>query len=143
MDDVQRLERELEDALESRDREVRRADSDRREMTRLQERIVALETEQQSLGQNVRRSSLNHVYCFERHFLRSQAKAEESLRQEIQGLLDELRESSNRNEELMADKDADMLLVQTLNNQLRDYKRKYEQAKTELRNSKGSILSQS
>lgn len=143
MDDVQRLERELEDALESRDREVRRADSDRREMTRLQERIVALETEQQSLGQNVRRSSLNHVYCFERHFLRSQAEAEESLRQEIQGLLDELRESSNRNEELMADKDADMLLVQTLNNQLRDYKRKYEQAKTELRNSKGSILSQS
>lgn len=42
----------------------------------------------------------------------------------------------------MADKDADLVLVQTLNNQLRDYKRKYEQAKTELRNNKGSILSQ-
>jgi hypothetical protein len=111
-------------------------------MARLQERIVELETERQSLGQNVRRSSLNHMYCLERHFVRSQAEAEESLRQEIQGLLDVLRESSNRNEELMADKDADILLVQTLNNQLRDYKRKYEQAKTELRNSKGSILSQ-
>lgn len=63
---------------------------------------------------------------------------EESLREEVQGLLDALRESSNRNEELMADKDADMLLVQTLNNQVKDYKKKYEQAKTELRNTKGN-----
>lgn len=65
---------------------------------------------------------------------------EESLREEVQGLLDALRESSNRNEELMADKDADMLLVQTLNNQVKDYKKKYEQAKTELRNTKGDFL---
>lgn len=53
-EDVQRLQNELEDALESRDREVRRADSDRREMARLQERIVTLETEQQASAYSVR-----------------------------------------------------------------------------------------
>lgn len=67
-DAVQRLQRELEDALESRDREVRRADSDRREMARLQERIVALEAEQQSLGHNVRRTMLKDVCPFEHHY---------------------------------------------------------------------------
>lgn len=63
---------------------------------------------------------------------------EESLRKDIQGLLDALQETGARNEELMADKEADMVLVQTLNSQVKEYKRKYEQAKTELRNNKGS-----
>lgn len=103
-------------------------------MARLQERIVALETEQQSSGQNV-----CHAFTIKGSQLISwqQAEAEESLREEVQGLIDELRDSSNRAEELMADKDADMVLIQTLNNQVKDYKRKYEQAKTELRNNKG------
>lgn len=56
--EVQSLQGELEDALESKDREVRRADSDRREMARLQERVLALESEQNSAGHNVRTTSL-------------------------------------------------------------------------------------
>lgn len=58
--EVQSLQGELEDALESKDREVRRADSDRREMARLQERVLALESEQNSAGHNVRPTSSNH-----------------------------------------------------------------------------------
>lgn len=65
----------------------------------------------------------------------------EALRDEMQGLVDTLREMSARTEEMMADKDADMLLIQTLNEQIKEYKRKYEHAKTELRNIKGRSCS--
>ncbi len=65
----------------------------------------------------------------------------EALRDQSQALVDTLREMSARTEEMMADKDADMLLIQTLNEQIKEYKRKYEQAKTELRNIKGRLRS--
>lgn len=55
-------------------------------------------------------------------------------------MLEQLRELRNREDELMLDKEADMALVQTLNSQVKDYKKKYEQAKTELRNNKGESI---
>ena len=59
------------------------------------------------------------------------------MRNEIQNLVDELKDLALRNEELSSEKDADQATIENLNHQVKDYKRKYEQAKTELRNVKG------
>lgn len=61
----------------------------------------------------------------------------EQLRSDMEGLLTELNDLSRRNDELMTAKDSDLVVIRDLDNQLKDYKRKYEQAKTELRNVKG------
>ena len=58
----------------------------------------------------------------------------------MQGLLTELNQLSRRNEELMTAKDSDLNVIRDLDNQLKEYKRKYEQAKTELRSVKGRLL---
>ncbi len=55
----------------------------------------------------------------------------------MQGLLRELEELSRRNDELMTAKDSDLVVMRDLDAQLKEYKRKYEQAKTELRSVKG------
>lgn len=55
----------------------------------------------------------------------------------MEGLLMEINELSRRNDELMVSKDSDNVLIRDLDNQLKEYKRKYEQAKTELRSVKG------
>ena len=51
----------------------------------------------------------------------------------------ELTDLSRRNDELMTAKDSDLIVIRDLDAQLKDYKRKYEQAKTELRSVKGKI----
>ena len=56
----------------------------------------------------------------------------------MQGLMEELTELSRRNDELMTAKDADLAVIRDLDAQCKDYKRKYELAKTELRGLKGS-----
>ena len=55
----------------------------------------------------------------------------------MQGLMEELTDLSRRNDELMIAKDADLAVIRDLNAQCKDYKRKYELAKTELRGLKG------
>ncbi|CEH11846.1 SPA2 PROTEIN [Ceraceosorus bombacis] len=55
------------------------------------------------------------------------------LRSEVTSLLDEIRQLSTRNDEMMAEKESDLVVVRDLNNQMQSYKRKYETAKTELR----------
>ena len=57
----------------------------------------------------------------------------------MEGLLLELNDLSRRNDELMTAKDSDLVVIRDLDQQLKDYKRKYEQAKTELRNVKGRL----
>jgi predicted nucleic acid-binding Zn-ribbon protein len=57
----------------------------------------------------------------------------------MEGLLMEINELSRRNDELMTSKDSDNALIRDLDNQLKEYKRKYEQAKTELRSVKGVL----
>lgn len=49
----------------------------------------------------------------------------------------ELADLGRRNDELMTAKDADLTVIRDLDNQLKEYKRKYELAKTELRSVKG------
>jgi hypothetical protein len=55
----------------------------------------------------------------------------------MQGLIAELSDLSSRNDELMSAKEADSDNIRDLTTQLKEYKRKYEQAKTELRSVKG------
>lgn len=52
--------------------------------------------------------------------------------------MSELTDLSRRNDELMAAKESDSKVIRELDNQLKEYKRKYEQAKTELRTVKGN-----
>lgn len=53
--------------------------------------------------------------------------------------MNELNDLSRQNDELITSKDSDSILIRDLGNQLKEYKRKYEQAKTELRSVKGKI----
>jgi hypothetical protein len=55
----------------------------------------------------------------------------------MEGLMSELSDLSRRNDELMTAKDSDLTVIRDLDSQLKEYKRKYEQAKTELRSVKG------
>ena len=55
--------------------------------------------------------------------------------------MSELTDLSRRNDELMAAKESDSKVIRELDNQLKEYKRKYEQAKTELRTVKGNSSS--
>lgn len=52
----------------------------------------------------------------------------------------ELSDLSRRNDELMTAKDADLTVIRDLDAQCKEYKRKYEQAKTELRSVKGEYF---
>lgn len=61
----------------------------------------------------------------------------EQLRADMENLMIELTDLSRRNDELMTAKDSDLIVIRDLDTQLKEYKRKYEQAKTELRNVKG------
>jgi protein SPA2 len=58
----------------------------------------------------------------------------------MERLLTELSRSSRLNDELMAAKDSDLAMIRDLETQLKEYNRKYEQAKTELRSVKGKFL---
>ena len=62
----------------------------------------------------------------------------EQLRSDMEGLMTELADLGRRNDELMTAKDADLAVIHDLDNQLKEYKRKYELAKTELRSAKGT-----
>lgn len=64
----------------------------------------------------------------------------EQLRSDLETVLTEASELSNRNEELLAARDKDNSIIRDLNSQMKEYKRKYEQAKTELRSLKGVHL---
>ena len=68
-------------------------------------------------------------------------KVVEQLRADLEALMNELNELSRQNDELITSKDSDLILIRDLGNQLKEYKRKYEQAKTELRSVKGKIIS--
>lgn len=63
----------------------------------------------------------------------------DQLRNDMEGLLVELDNLSRRNDELMTAKDSDLAIIRDLDVQLKEYKRKYEQAKTELRSVKSEF----
>ena len=55
----------------------------------------------------------------------------------MENLFDDLKDLSARNDELMAEKEEDARTIAELDQLSKEYKRKYEQAKTELRSFKG------
>ncbi|WFD21048.1 component of the polarisome [Malassezia caprae] len=57
----------------------------------------------------------------------------QELRDEVASLLDELRRLSARNDAMTADKESDVAIIRDLHQQMSTYKRRFEQAKTELR----------
>jgi archaellum component FlaC len=61
----------------------------------------------------------------------------EDLKSQMEELLEEVQELATRNEELSSAQEADAVTVRDLEDQVVDYKKKYERAKTELRNLKG------
>ncbi|CAD6934679.1 unnamed protein product [Tilletia controversa] len=60
------------------------------------------------------------------------------LKGEVSSLLDELRALSERNDEMIAERDNDHIMIRELNTQLSNFKRKYESARSELRSFKAT-----
>ncbi|KAG8932703.1 component of the polarisome [Tulasnella sp. 418] len=120
------LQKELEEA-----RALRRSDSVSydKEQNKSDARVRALQDKVQELEQelydNRNSGSVN-------------GSEVAGLRQEMQSLVDELRDLSSRNDQLTAEKEADQATIYNLTSQVKDYKRKYEHAKTELRNFKAT-----
>ncbi|KAI9064956.1 hypothetical protein FKP32DRAFT_1591027 [Trametes sanguinea] len=116
------LQQELESLREERAREkdiaARRQRQDEEEIEMLRERCERLEAS--GGGGSVDSEILDQ------------------LRTDMEGLMSELSDLSRRNDELMAAKENDMATIRDLDAQLKDYKRKYEQAKTELRSVKAT-----
>ena len=121
------LQRELDDLRETHqremEREARRAQDDQDELRLARERCEQLEEERET-GQGGG----------------ADAEVVDQLRNDMEGLLTELADLSQRNDELMAGKDADLVAIRDLDSQVKEYKRKYEQAKTELRSVKGAPM---
>ncbi|KAF5385935.1 hypothetical protein D9615_002290 [Tricholomella constricta] len=118
------LQKELDELRETRQREseraARRAEEDEDEVRILRDRCERLEEERENFQGE------------------TDMEIVDQLRSDMEGLLTELGDLSRRNDELMTAKDSDLVVIRELDQQLKDYKRKYEQAKTELRNVKAT-----
>ncbi len=68
-------------------------------------------------------------------------EAAKELQNELVILMEELKALSIRNEEMMTEKDADLATIRELDQEVRLYKRKWEDARTDLRNLKGEQAS--
>ncbi|XP_006460875.1 hypothetical protein AGABI2DRAFT_221147 [Agaricus bisporus var. bisporus H97] len=121
---VMSLQKELEELKETRqrekDRESRRMQDESDELRILRARVEELERDKED---------------FQTH---SDREAVEQLKSDIEGLVVEFGDLSRRNDELMTAKENDLNVIRDLDSQLKDYKRKYEQAKTELRSVKAT-----
>ncbi|KAF9453965.1 hypothetical protein P691DRAFT_790378 [Macrolepiota fuliginosa MF-IS2] len=118
------LQKELDELKELRqrdkERESRRMQDESDELRILRERVEELEGERQGLQ------------------IHTDKEIVDQLRSDIEGLMLELSDLSRRNDELMTAKENDLNVIRDLDVQLKEYKRKYEQAKTELRNVKAT-----
>ena len=133
------LEELREDRARDRERERRRQQEHEEELQILRDRCETLEEERTNGGSGVSLSILRRPST---HSSSMQADPQllRQLQSDMQGLLEELTELSQRNDELMTAKDADLTVIRDLDAQCKDYKRKYESAKTELRGLKGRSL---
>ncbi|KAG7449778.1 uncharacterized protein BT62DRAFT_885871 [Guyanagaster necrorhizus] len=115
------LQKELDDLRDIRqrekEREARRAQTDEDELQILRDRCEILEQQREG---------------------GADPETIEQLNSDMQGLLRELEDLSRRNDDLMTAKDSDIIVMRDLDSQLKEYKRKYEQAKTELRSVKAT-----
>ncbi|KAI0314554.1 hypothetical protein OF83DRAFT_1136191 [Amylostereum chailletii] len=126
------MEREAEDRIglvenlkQRADEEAAERDRDSEEIQRLRDQCRALEDELEA--------SLSSKNNEDRE---ASAAAVEQLRQDTEELLAELSDVSARNDELIAAREADARIIRDLEGQVREWRRKYETAKTELRSVK-------
>ncbi|KAK2464198.1 hypothetical protein APHAL10511_003655 [Amanita phalloides] len=121
---VRTLQKDLDELRDTRqrekERESRRAAEDEDELQILRNRLERLEEEKQDWQTG------------------TDAGLIDNLKSELEGLVSELTDLSRRNDELMTAKESDAKVIRELDNQLKEYKRKYEQAKTELRTVKAT-----
>ncbi|KAJ8076914.1 component of the polarisome [Marasmius tenuissimus] len=121
---MRNLQKELEELRETRqlekEREARRASDDEEELQILRDRIERLEEE--------RSGDVGGV----------DTELVESLRSDMQNLITELGDLQRRNDELSTVNHTQLISMRDLEHQVKDYKRKYEQAKTELRSVKAT-----
>ena len=138
------LQKELEEPQEdqARDREMEhmRQQEHEEELQILRDRCETLEAERDNGGSGV--SVLLSPFPSTDSYpsIKADPQFLRQLQSDMQGLVEELTELSRRNDELMTGKDADLAVIRDLDAQCKDYKRKYELAKTELRGLKGSCL---
>ncbi|KAG8904620.1 component of the polarisome [Tulasnella sp. 403] len=121
---IRSLQRDLDESRAARDKEARQREAEGKRHNAYEAQIQELQNRIEDLESNGTR--------------RVSPEATNELRAEMQNLVDELKELAQRNDELLADKDADQTAIYNLTSQLKDYKRKYEHAKTELRNFKAT-----
>lgn len=135
------LKQDLDDAraAQARERESRRK-GDEEEIRRLRERCERLENERdESQGNQVLVVFSFYVMIWLTLVCYQNMELMEQLRNDLESVLAEANDLSNGNEELMAARDADSNIIRDLTAQVKEYKRKYEQAKTELRSVKGML----
>ncbi|KZT51608.1 hypothetical protein CALCODRAFT_487776 [Calocera cornea HHB12733] len=120
---VAELRAELDEARAGKDRDADDAAS------RLQQAEAELEMVRESFDR----------FKFEQSTRQPEADPlADNLRSEVQALVNELNELSERNEEMMHEKDNDAAIIRDLNAQIKEWRRKYENAKTELRHMKAT-----
>ncbi|PAV24137.1 cell polarity [Pyrrhoderma noxium] len=121
---MRELKRELntlrQDRLDDQERATRSEKEDKEQIEALRIRCERLENERMELPDSVNSETV------------------EQLRSDFEGLLSELADLQHRNDELMISKESDLSVINNLNMQLKEYKRKYETARTELRSFKAT-----
>ncbi|KAI0031844.1 hypothetical protein K488DRAFT_78811 [Vararia minispora EC-137] len=120
--------RVLEDYRRRADDEVAERARSTEETTRLRERCRGLED--QIVRGGIRRGS--------RGVGEESGTVIEQLRSDTESLINELSDVSSRNEELILARESDAEVIRSLEEQVREWKRKYESAKTELRSIKAT-----
>ncbi|KAF8638033.1 hypothetical protein AX16_010665 [Volvariella volvacea WC 439] len=117
---MRNLQKELDEARESQQRERERAEQ------RARQDEEELEILRQQLDRVGSEPSASNAELMER------------LQSDMESLVADLTDLQKRNDDLMAAKEKDIQVMKELDSQLKEYKRKYEQAKTELRNIKAT-----
>lgn len=131
------LQRELDDVrserARDREREERRSQQDADEILRLRK----LCDEMQSSSRVSSSSLLRLIFLWYLSIFQADPDNVEQLQADLEGLISELDDLSQRNDVLVAEREADLRQILKLEGEVKDYRRKYEAAKTELRGLKG------
>ncbi|KAJ9090659.1 hypothetical protein QFC19_009520 [Naganishia cerealis] len=136
-ENIRSLQRELEVAKTATEQETQRNDGRRREeqaeLSMWKDRCRAMENDLAH-----QREQLRSVES--RRDQKENDDAVKELRNELTVLMEELGSLAVRNEELLADKEEDDVTIRRLHEEVREYKRRWEATKTDLRNLKATSM---
>jgi predicted nucleic acid-binding Zn-ribbon protein len=129
------LRRELDSLRDERGTLARRAGEDADEIQSLRDTIDRLQSENKKLLSRPPPTPKTPAMAFAPGVGQ---EVVEQLRSDMEGLLGELGDLQGRNDELMDRSSKDTITMRELREQVREMKKKYEAAKTELRSAKGA-----